>query len=54
MKALASSHDLEVRDGEHPLGGGKGGVICDPKTMSQGELERLTRRYASEIVDDWA
>jgi glutamate dehydrogenase (NAD(P)+) len=33
-----------------PYGGGKGGVICDPKTMSQGELERLTRRYASEIL----
>jgi glutamate dehydrogenase (NAD(P)+) len=33
-----------------PYGGGKGGVICDPKIMSQGELERLTRRYASEIL----
>jgi glutamate dehydrogenase (NAD(P)+) len=33
-----------------PYGGAKGGVIVDPKTMSQGELERLTRRYASELV----
>jgi glutamate dehydrogenase (NAD(P)+) len=33
-----------------PYGGAKGGVICDPKHMSPGELERLTRRYASEIA----
>jgi glutamate dehydrogenase/leucine dehydrogenase len=32
-----------------PYGGGKGGVACDPKRMSKGELERMTRRYASEI-----
>ena len=32
-----------------PYGGAKGGVICDPKNMSPGELERLTRRYATEI-----
>ncbi len=32
-----------------PYGGAKGGVICDPKTMSEGEIERLSRRYASEI-----
>jgi glutamate dehydrogenase (NAD(P)+) len=32
-----------------PYGGAKGGVVCDPKTLSEGELERLTRRYASEI-----
>jgi len=32
-----------------PYGGAKGGVICDPKKMSQGELERMTRRFASEI-----
>ncbi len=32
-----------------PFGGAKGGVICDPKTLSLGELERMTRRYASEI-----
>lgn len=33
-----------------PYGGAKGGVICDPKHMSKGELERLTRRFASEIA----
>jgi glutamate dehydrogenase (NAD(P)+) len=32
-----------------PFGGAKGGVICDPKRMSSGELERLTRRFATEI-----
>jgi len=34
-----------------PFGGAKGGVICNPKEMSQGELERMTRRYTSEIID---
>ena len=33
-----------------PYGGAKGGVICNPKEMSAGELERMTRRYASEIA----
>src|SRR3954447_15749005 len=32
-----------------PYGGAKGGVICDPKNMSPAELERMTRRYATEI-----
>src|SRR5262245_2576098 len=33
-----------------PFGGGKGGIICDPKRMSTGELERLTRRYTHAIA----
>jgi len=32
-----------------PFGGAKGGVICNPKAMSMGELERLSRRFATEI-----
>ncbi|MBE3597390.1 MAG: Glu/Leu/Phe/Val dehydrogenase [Limnochordaceae bacterium] len=32
-----------------PFGGGKGGVICDPRTLSPRELEQLTRRYTAEI-----
>src|SRR5260370_2088607 len=34
-----------------PFGGAKGGIICDPAQMSLGELERMTRRYASELLD---
>ena len=34
-----------------PLGGAKGGIICDPRKMSRGELERLTRRYTAELAD---
>ena len=33
-----------------PFGGAKGGVICDPKRMSKSELERMTRRFAAEIL----
>jgi glutamate dehydrogenase (NAD(P)+) len=35
-----------------PFGGAKGGVICDPKRLSAGELERMTRRYTSEIINE--
>lgn len=34
-----------------PFGGGKGGVTCDPTTLSPSELERITRRYAAELVE---
>jgi glutamate dehydrogenase (NAD(P)+) len=34
-----------------PFGGAKGGIICDPRRMSRGELERLTRRYTAELMD---
>src|ERR1700676_2339905 len=34
-----------------PFGGAKGGVICEPNLLSQGELERITRRYTAEILD---
>src|SRR5215218_4563509 len=35
-----------------PFGGAKGGVVCDPKRLSRGELERLTRRYTTEIINE--
>jgi glutamate dehydrogenase (NAD(P)+) len=35
-----------------PFGGAKGGVVCDPKQLSRGELERLTRRFTSEIINE--
>ena len=35
-----------------PFGGAKGGVICDPKLLSLGEKERLTRRFTSEIINE--
>jgi glutamate dehydrogenase (NAD(P)+) len=34
-----------------PFGGAKGGVVCNPQALSQGELERITRRYTAEILD---
>src|SRR5690348_9869883 len=34
-----------------PFGGGKGGVTCDPNVLSPGELERLTRRYAADLIE---
>jgi glutamate dehydrogenase (NAD(P)+) len=34
-----------------PFGGGKGGIICDPSTLSPREIEALTRRYVAEIID---
>lgn len=33
-----------------PYGGGKGGIACNPTSMSQGELERITRRYTMEMI----
>jgi len=50
VKALASWMTWKCATVGIPYGGGKGGVICDPKSMSRNELERLTRRYAFEIA----
>ncbi|HEY1209624.1 MAG TPA: Glu/Leu/Phe/Val dehydrogenase [Terracidiphilus sp.] len=51
VRALASWMTWKCAVVNIPFGGAKGGVICDPKNMSRGELERMTRRYTSEIID---
>jgi len=50
VKALAMWMTWKTATVNIPYGGAKGGVICDPKRMSKPELERMTRRYASEIL----
>ena len=50
VKALATWMTWKCAVVNIPYGGGKGGVTCNPKAMSMGELERLTRRYASAIL----
>src|SRR5205807_93746 len=50
VKALAVWMTWKTATVNVPFGGAKGGVICDPKRMSKSELERMTRRYASEIL----
>ena len=50
VKALAAWMAWKTAVVNIPFGGGKGGVICDPRKMSQAELERMTRRYVSEIL----
>jgi glutamate dehydrogenase (NAD(P)+) len=50
ITALAFDMTLKCRVVDLPYGGSKGGVCCDPKKMSRGELDRLTRRYAYEIL----
>jgi len=50
VKALATWMTWKCAVVNIPFGGGKGGITCDPKHMSQGELERMTRRYTSAIL----
>ena len=50
VKALAAWMTWKCATVGIPYGGGKGGVICDPQSLSINELERLTRRYAFEIA----
>ncbi len=49
VKALAMWMTWKCAVVDIPYGGGKGGIQCDPKTLSPGEIERLTRRFTSMI-----
>jgi glutamate dehydrogenase (NAD(P)+) len=51
VRALASWMTWKCAVVNIPFGGAKGGIICDPRKMSQGELERMTRRYTAELVE---
>jgi glutamate dehydrogenase (NAD(P)+) len=51
VKALSMWMTWKCAIADIPYGGGKGGIICNPKEMSEGELERMTRRYAYGIAD---
>ena len=51
VKALSMWMTWKCAVANIPYGGGKGGIICNPKELSEGELERITRRYAYAIAD---
>ena len=51
VKGLAATMTIKCAVMNLPFGGAKGGVAVDPKSISRGETERITRRYTSELVD---
>jgi len=50
VKGLAMLMTWKCAVVDIPYGGAKGGVVCNPAELSDGELERLTRRYTSELI----
>ena len=51
IKALAFWMTYKCAVVNIPMGGAKGGVVVDPRTLSSGERERLSRRYMAEMID---
>ncbi|MFN7022763.1 MAG: Glu/Leu/Phe/Val dehydrogenase dimerization domain-containing protein, partial [Phycisphaerales bacterium] len=49
VKTLALLMTMKCALSRLPYGGGKGGVKCDPRKLSRGELERVTRRFCTAI-----
>ena len=52
VKALAMWMTWKCALSGIPFGGAKGGVVCNPKEMTEGELQRMTRRFTSEIINE--
>ena len=52
VTALAAFMTWKTAVVDIPYGGGKGGVVCDPKNLSRDELRRITRRFVSELGDN--